>query len=68
MLLGDEGKATLNGSAGKGNSRIKNPMGAARILIAISLPLFMIVVGYCMLKKKYEKDLKLVSWQFNYFT
>ena len=52
MLLGDEGKATLNGSAGKGNSRIKNPMGVARILITISLPLFMIVVGYCMLKKK----------------
>ncbi len=52
MLLGDEGKATLNGSAGKGNSRIKNPMGIARILITISLPLFMIVVGYCMLKKK----------------
>ena len=50
--LGGEGKATLNGSAEKGNSRIKNPMGAARVLMAISLPLFMIVVGYCLLKKK----------------
>jgi clumping factor A len=42
----------LSGNAGKGNSRIKNPMGAARTLMAISLPLFMLLVGYCILKKK----------------
>ncbi|HET8688822.1 MAG TPA: hypothetical protein VFM18_19600, partial [Methanosarcina sp.] len=42
----------LSGNAGKGNSRIKDPMGAARILMAISLPLFMVLVGYCILKKK----------------
>jgi clumping factor A len=50
--LEEEIKAALKGEAGKGNSRIKNPIGAARILMAISLPLFMIVVGYCVLKKK----------------
>jgi len=46
--LGSEAGIALN----KGNSRIKNPMRAARILMAISLPLFMILAGYCVLKKK----------------
>ncbi len=50
--LGVEGRAALNGSAERGNSRIKDPIGAARILMTISLPLFMILVGYCLLKKK----------------
>ncbi|HII92092.1 MAG TPA: PGF-pre-PGF domain-containing protein, partial [Methanosarcina sp.] len=50
--LGSEGKTALYGNAGNGNSRIKNPMGTARILMAISLPLFMILVGYGIFKKK----------------
>jgi PGF-pre-PGF domain-containing protein len=37
---------------GAGNSIIKYPMRAARIIMAISLPLFMIIAGYCVLKKK----------------
>ena len=50
--LKDEGKLTLSGNAEKGNSRIKNPMGMAKTLMAISLPLFMILVGYFVFKKK----------------
>jgi PGF-pre-PGF domain-containing protein len=50
--LGSEGRAALYGNTEKGNSRIKNPMGAARIFMAISLPLFMLIVGYFVLKKK----------------
>ncbi|MDD4523997.1 MAG: PGF-pre-PGF domain-containing protein, partial [Methanosarcina sp.] len=41
----------LGGNIEKG-SRIKNPMGTARIFMAVSLPLFMILVGYCLFKKK----------------
>jgi clumping factor A len=37
---------------GAGNSIIKYPMRAARIIMTISLPLFMIIAGYCVLKKK----------------
>jgi len=50
--LGSEGKAALYGNAGNNSSRIKNPMGTARILMAISLPLFMLLVGYGIFKKK----------------
>ena len=50
--LGTEGRAVLYGSAGNESSMIKNPMGAARILMAISLPLFMLLVGYGIFKKK----------------
>ncbi|WP_292388799.1 PGF-pre-PGF domain-containing protein, partial [Methanosarcina sp. UBA5] len=50
--LGSEGRAALYGNAEKGNGKIKNPMGAARIFMAISLPLFMLIVGYCISKKK----------------
>lgn len=42
---------SLNGDTEK-NSKIKNPMGAARIFMALSLPLFMLLIGYCILKKK----------------
>ncbi len=49
--IGSEGRAAMSGNAG-GDSRIKDPMGAARIFMAISLPLFMIIAGYCVLKKK----------------
>ncbi len=44
-------KETLK-NLGAGNGLIKNPMRAARIVMAISLPLFMIIAGYCVLKKK----------------
>jgi len=48
----EERVAALKENAETGISRIKNPMGAARILMAVSLPLFMIFAGYCVLKKK----------------
>ncbi|RXA20419.1 PGF-pre-PGF domain-containing protein [Methanosarcina sp. MSH10X1] len=41
----------LNGSVEE-SGLIKNPMGKAKILMAISLPLFMIFVEYFILKKK----------------
>jgi PGF-pre-PGF domain-containing protein len=44
-------ESNLNGSA-KESGLIKNPMGKAKILMAISLPLFMILVEYFILKKK----------------
>jgi len=47
-----EGKAIMNSSAEKENGITKNPMGVAKILLAISLPLFMILVEYFVLKKK----------------
>ncbi|MFZ2498013.1 PGF-pre-PGF domain-containing protein [Methanosarcina sp.] len=47
-----EGKAALSGTAEKKNGGIENPMGKAKTLMAISLPLFMILVGYGVLKKK----------------
>jgi clumping factor A len=51
ILSGNKIQETLK-NLGAGNGMIKNPMKAARILMAISLPLFMILVGYCILKKK----------------
>ena len=47
-----EGKAIMNSSAEKESGITKNPMGVAKILLAISLPLFMILVEYFVLKKK----------------
>lgn len=47
-----EGKAILNSSAERENGVVKKPMGKAKILLAISLPLFMILVEYFILKKK----------------
>jgi len=44
-------EGNLNGSAEE-SSLIKNPMGKAKILMAISLPLFLILVEYFILKKK----------------
>lgn len=46
------GKAILNSSAEKEGSMEKKPMGVAKILLAVSLPLFMILVEYFILKKK----------------
>jgi clumping factor A len=31
---------------------IENPMGLAKILMSVSLPLFLSIVGYCIIKKK----------------
>lgn len=46
------GKAILNSSAEREDDIQKKPMGVAKILLAISLPLFMILVEYFVLKKK----------------
>ena len=51
-ILGGQGNAITIGSEKKGNSKIENPMGLAKILMAISLPLFMVIIGYLVLKKK----------------
>jgi len=48
----EDGKAILNSSAEKEGGITKNPMGVAKVLLAISLPLFMILVEYFVLKKK----------------
>ena len=50
-LTNERKEGNLNGSAEK-SGLIKNPMGKAKILMAISLPLFMILVEYFILKKK----------------
>lgn len=47
-----EGKAILNSSAEREDGIVKKPMGIAKILLAVSLPLFMILVQYFVLKKK----------------
>ena len=47
-----EGKAIMNSSAEKEGGIVKKPMGTAKILLAISLPLFMIIAEYFVLKKK----------------
>jgi PGF-pre-PGF domain-containing protein/uncharacterized repeat protein (TIGR01451 family) len=47
-----EGKAILNSSAEREGGIVKKPMGIAKILLAVSLPLFMILVQYFVLKKK----------------
>ena len=44
------GKVGLNGSAN--NSKAQEARSAAKILIAISLPLFLIFIGYLVIKKK----------------
>lgn len=51
-LRSQEGDAILNSSAERENETKKNIMGMAKILLAISLPLFMILVQYFILKKK----------------
>ncbi len=48
---GETNTSTFNGSA-ETNGMIKNPMGKAKILMAISLPLFLILVEYFVMKKK----------------
>ena len=48
--LGGAGKVGLNGSAN--NSKAQEARSAAKILMAISLPLFLIFVGYLVIKKK----------------
>ncbi|HWQ48313.1 MAG TPA: PGF-pre-PGF domain-containing protein, partial [Methanosarcina sp.] len=50
-LNGEANKSIYNGSAEK-DSQTKNPMGKAKILMAISLPLFLILVEYFVMKKK----------------
>jgi len=49
--LETEGKLLLNGSAGQ-NGIVKKPMEMAKIFMIIALPLFALIVGYCVLKKK----------------
>ncbi len=48
---GETNTSTFNGSA-ETDGTIKNPMGKAKILMAISLPLFLILVEYFVMKKK----------------
>ncbi|WP_292389131.1 PGF-pre-PGF domain-containing protein [Methanosarcina sp. UBA5] len=50
-LDGGEKTSTHNGSAEK-DSETKNPMGKAKIFMAISLPLFLILIEYFVMKKK----------------
>lgn len=47
-----ESNAILKSSAEREDGIEKNPMGVAKILLVISLPLFMILVEYFVLKKK----------------
>ena len=50
-LTNERKEGNLNGSAEK-SGLIKDSMGKAKILMAISLPLFMILVEYFILKKR----------------
>ena len=50
--LREAGKGVLNGSAEKEDSKDKKPFGKAKVFMAISLPLFMILVEFMILKKK----------------
>ncbi len=50
-LDGEAKTSVHNGSADK-DSGIKNPMGKAKIFMAISLPLFLILIEYFVVKKK----------------
>ncbi len=52
IKLKSEGELALSANAEKGSSIIKDPKGKAKILMAVSLPLFMIGVGYSVWKKK----------------
>ncbi|WP_170943129.1 PGF-pre-PGF domain-containing protein [Methanosarcina spelaei] len=48
---GETNKSAVNGSA-KTDDKTKNPLGKAKIILAISLPLFLILVEYFVMKKK----------------
>ncbi len=50
--LEDEGKSILDKGVGNEDRRTTKPMGKAKILMAISLPLLMILIEYFILKKK----------------
>ncbi len=50
--LEDEGKSILDKGVGNEGRRTTKPMGKAKILMAISLPLLMILIEYFILKKK----------------
>jgi len=50
-LSGEINKSAVNESA-KTDNKTKNPMGKAKIVLAISLPLFLILVEYFVMKKK----------------
>ena len=52
LNLEGKGQTNTNGSAEKEESGMKKPMGMAKILMAISLPLFLILAEYFILKKK----------------
>jgi hypothetical protein len=49
---GESKTSVHNGSAEKKDGETKNPMGKAKIFMAISLPLFLILVEYFVMKKK----------------
>jgi PGF-pre-PGF domain-containing protein len=48
---GETNKSAVNGSA-KTDDKTKNPLRKAKIILAISLPLFLILVEYFVMKKK----------------
>ena len=50
--LNGEGKTSIFNESAEKDGKIKNPMGKAKIVLAISLPLFLILVEYFVLKKK----------------
>ncbi|AKB82329.1 hypothetical protein MSBR3_1751 [Methanosarcina barkeri 3] len=50
-LSGEINKSAVNESA-KTDDKTKNPMGKAKVVLAISLPLFLILVEYFVMKKK----------------
>lgn len=50
--LDDEAKTDVHNVSSEKSSKIKNPMGKAKILMAISLPLFLILVEYFVMRKK----------------
>lgn len=50
--LDDEAKTDVHNGSSEKSSKIKNPMGKAKILMAISLPLFLILVEYFVMRKK----------------
>ena len=52
LNLEGKGKTNTNSSTGKEESGVKKPMGIAKTLMAISLPLFLILAEYFILKKK----------------
>lgn len=50
--LDGEAKTDVHNVSSEKSSKIKNPMGKAKILMAISLPLFLILVEYFVMRKK----------------